>query len=271
MTTPRNTHTATLLNDGTVLLAGGDSGNQSGALASAELYNPAGQSFTATASPMSAVRVFHTATLLNDGTVLIAGGISPSGTLNTAELFNPATGAFTLTTGNMTSPRDTHAATLLNGGEVLITGGEITGAPSTFLTSSELYNPSTGTFSFAATMNQARTRHTATIINNGMVLVAGGFAGSPLASAELFDPSTNSFTLTGNMYSAHQLHTATLLASGDVLVAGGYSGGDLTTAELYTPATLTPANLSSITVTPAQPSIITGGTEAIRRHGYFLQ
>jgi hypothetical protein len=235
MNAARTFHTATLLNSGMILIAGGDNA-ASNALADAELYDPTTGTFTPTGS-MNAARTFHTATLLNNGMVLIAGGNGLSALLASAELYNPATGTFTLT-GSMNTNRSFHTATLLSNGMVLIAGGVgNSGATS----SAELYNPATGTFTLTGSMNVSRYDHTATLLNNGMVLIAAGQGPSVAvwASAELYDPTTGTFTPTGSMNSARSFHTATLLSSGMVLIAGG-SG--LASAELYNPAsgTFTP-------------------------------
>jgi hypothetical protein len=194
---------------------------------------------------MSAARFAQTATLLNDGTVLIAGGVtSGGGSLASAELYNPATGIFTPTTGSMNTPRAWHTATLLNTGLVLITGGCDGCAPGgngTGWASAELYNPATGTFTATGSMMAAREYHTAALLNNGMVLIAGGDTNGALqlASAELYDPATGIFTATGSMTTPRQFPAATLLNDGTVLVLGGQSaiGSPLSTAEIYNPAT----------------------------------
>jgi Galactose oxidase, central domain len=187
-----------------------------------------GGAFIATGD-MNSRRIFHTATLLTDETVLIAGGTMIGGTglnsdqgllnmtLGSAELYDPATGTFSVT-GNMTTPRDGHTATLLPNGKVLIAGGGIGAGPSLaahMLASAELYDPDTGTFSATGNMTAARFSPTATLLNNGKVLIAGG-AGF-LASAELYDPSTGTFTATGDMTSPWA-DTATLLPNGNVLI-----------------------------------------------------
>jgi len=225
LNTGRSSHTATLLNNGKVLVAGGtDSSNAH--LASAELYDPATETFTLTGS-MNTPRIGHTATLLNDGMVLVAGGDSAG---VTAELYDPTTGTFT-STGSMNTGRYAlFTATLLNNGKVLIAGGQNAGAVQ--VASAELYDPATGTFTTTGSMNTARWGHTATSLKNGKVLVSGGYS-SGENTAELYDPATGIFTPTGSMNQGRLNAAATLLNNGMVLVAGG--GGP--TAELYNAAT----------------------------------
>jgi len=171
----------------------------------------------------------HTATLLNNGQVLIAGGehiFPPDGT-STAELYDPRTGTFSAT-GRMTATRGEHTATLLPDGKVLIAGGSITPSSPSFLTSAELYDPDTRTFTRTGDMTVARQTHTATLLNNGRVLIVGGWENSPplygLASAELYDPLTGTFTATSNMTGGWYGPTATLLPDGKVLVSSAYDG-----------------------------------------------
>jgi hypothetical protein len=186
-------------------------------------------------------REFHSATLLTNGKALITGGFA-SATWASAELYDPSTGTFTAI-GGMTTPRYMHTATLLPDGRVLIAGGT-SGQENTFaLYSAELYDPATGTFSATGDMATARRLHTATLLNNGKVLIAGGLlSNSPLfsVSAELYDPSTATFTATGDMTEAGA-DTATLLPNGQVLITRCVDFCfDLTKpshAELYDPAT----------------------------------
>ncbi len=242
--TARVEHTATLLNNGMVLMAGGynDSGS-SYYLAGAELYNPATGTFAYTAGSLNTARRGHTATLLNNGMVLMAGGCcDSSGDLASAELYNPATGSFSYTTGSLNTARFDHTATLLNNGMVLIAGGYNHNLGSS-LASAELYNPLTETFTPTGSLNTARFDHTATLLNNGMVLMAGGGGSSgDLASAELYNPATGTFAYTtGSLNTTRVWHTATLLNNGLVLIAGGYNdfSDSLAGAELYDPATET--------------------------------
>jgi hypothetical protein len=256
----RRLHTATLLPNGKVLVAGGFGGPPGGvevSLASAELFDPATRSFTATGA-MSDGRYWHTATLLSNGKVLVAGGRAQSaqGTLaflDSAEIYDPDTGLFTPTgsmmPGGIGAKREGHSATLLPNGKVLVAGGAsvYSGGPPPgfgFLMRAQLYDPSTGAFTPTGFLSSERNFHTATLLPSGKVLVAGGQAQSAqgffliyLDSAELYDPGTGTFTVTGAMAEGRTSHSATLLPSGEVLVVGGASIETLASAELYDPAT----------------------------------
>jgi len=237
----RNGHTATLLLNGKVLVAGGYSfSGVGGPVASAELYDPSTGSWTATGR-ITEARSGHTATLLPDGTVLVVGGGSSGGLLASAELYDPSTGTWTAT-GRTIEARLGHTATLLTDGRVLVAGGyrvDISGNFVNMLASAELYNPGSRTWTVTANMIGVRIGHTATRLLDGRVLVAGGGSsgdgdGGPLASAELYDPGTESWTATGGMIEAGPGHRATLLADGRVLVTGRGSSGS--SAELYDPS-----------------------------------
>ncbi len=266
MGTARSVHTANLLPSGKVLVVGGE--NNSGGLASAELYDPATGTFGPT-GVMGTARRIHTATLLPNGRVLVSGGANNSGgSLASAELYDPATGTFS-PTGSMGGIRYAHVATLLPNGMVFVAGGNDTSTyPGTSLTSAELYDPATETFSATGSMGTARGGgHTATLLPNGEVLVAGGGNNSgSLASAELYDPATGTFSATGSMSTARFVYTATLLTNGKVLVAGGFNNtdGHLASAEVYSPVVGT---LTSITVTPADPTTNVGQTQQFAATG----
>jgi arylsulfatase A-like enzyme len=126
-------------------------------------------------------------------------------------------------TGSLGTARLQHTATLLANGKVLVVGGVIRCNPGCSTTgSAELYDPATGTWSYTGNLNTARRLHTATLLANGQVLVAGGTSGKDvLNSAELYDPATGTWSSTGNLNTARDGHTATLLSTGKVLVAGG--------------------------------------------------
>ncbi|MCI0151917.1 putative Ig domain-containing protein [Paraburkholderia sediminicola] len=225
-------HTATLLPNGKVLVAGG---NDSNPLASAELYDPASGTWSATGS-MATAHQFHTATLLAGGKVLVAGGVNPGGIpISSAELYDPASGTWS-TTGSMATARGKHTATLLADGKVLVAGGDVRGANDN---SAELYDPASGTWSPTGSMAESRPGgFTVTLLSNGKVLAAAGLdgAGQQISSAELYDPASGTWSTTGSLSrQGRAYHTATLLPDGKVLVAGScFSGGAST--ELYDPA-----------------------------------
>jgi hypothetical protein len=137
-------------------------------------------------------------------------------------------------TGGMTEARSGHTATLLLDGKVLVAGGWIGPDGSGAATSAELYDPSSGTWSATGSMHDGRARQTATLLQDGTVLVAGGASSRDAATAELYDPSSGTWTATGDMLAAGRGHTATLLPNGYVLVVG--ASGNPTLAELYDPA-----------------------------------
>jgi N-acetylneuraminic acid mutarotase len=237
-------HTATLLNDGRVLVAGGVSG-------SAMIYDPNADTWKLVPNMAGAREYGHTATLLGNGKVLVAGGgvddLKTGGFYSTAsaEVYDPATDTWT-SAGNMSTSRAFHTATLLGSGKVLVVAGEHDngGDPGGGVNlSAEIYDPATNTWTPAAALTTARTRHTATLLNNGKVLVAGGlnYSSPALASVEIYDPTSNVWTIGPSMASARYSHTATLLNDGHVLVAGGVnnSGSALSSVEIYDPVSNT--------------------------------
>jgi hypothetical protein len=238
---PRHNHTATLLNDGTVLIAGGSSRigrNPPTKVPCAELYDPTAKSFKLTGC-LGTARDEHTATLLNNGKVLIAGGNAnpPGGYLASAELYDPATSTFS-PAGMMGKMRYLHTATLLKNGMVLIAGGADPTRNAGAIADAELYNPESGTFIATGKLQAARYRSTALLLNTGAVLVVGGGdENGYLGSAELYNLTTQTFTVTGSLKVARLGHKLALLKDGMVLVVGGHGeGGALASAELYDPA-----------------------------------
>ncbi len=235
LTVARCYPTATLLPNGKVLVTGGAGGEWE---LSAEVYDPATETWTATGSMSGSLRTarrLHTATLLSNGKVLAAGGGSTSGLLSSTELYDPISEKWT-PTGSMSTARWLHTATLLPDGKVLVAGGCGENYPHR-LSSTELYDPVAGTWSATGALNTRRDGHTLTVLHNGKVLAAGGHGTNYLSSAELYDPATGTWTETGSMTIARQDHTATLLPNGKVLVAGGHGSGAGSSAELYDPDT----------------------------------
>jgi hypothetical protein len=278
MGTARMGYSATELNNGKVLVAGGLD-NHDNVLDSAELYDPAARKFVAVPNPMGDRRMFHTATLLLSGKVLITGGATnlSGDTTNSADIYDPASNSFTPATFPMDHQRAAHTATLFTtgpaAGKVLITGG--VGGSSFFFkdSSAELYDPTSQQFVLlSGFMNEPRSMHTATLLDDGNVLLAGGFSGTVAVSggllsgasglisnsAETFDPTTGDFTCVGGFNSdalrcnqsmtvARAAHTATILTTGPkphrVLITGGIGATDpaahgksLASAELFNPA-----------------------------------
>jgi len=257
MVTPRYLYTATLLQNGKVLVAGGLTGLTP--TAKAELYDPATQKFTATGA-MATARAMHAAALLNDGTVLIVGGIADNNgdTVASAEIYNPSTGLFTPTTGNLPASAGEAGltATLISGcgcvndGSVLIAGGFTGGlfAVPSSTNSLSMYSPTTKTFRALRAMRDERVFHTATLVSLGRVLITGGYQGQALVkkgvvsqlegrtlnTAEVFTAKTQVAACVGGQVGAHCKpsmkgsragHAAVLvntgILKGDVLLTGG--------------------------------------------------
>ncbi len=216
MNQARSSHTATLLPDGDLLIAGGSG------LRSAEVYDVAAQTWTPTGS-MAQVHAGHTATLLTNGTVLVVGGGPKE-----AERYDLTTG--TWSSGGMLSiNRVGHTATLLTNGTVLVVGG---GTP-------ERYDPQTNSWSLVAPLATERTKHTASRLPDGRVLIAGGIntQGTTLKSTEIYDPVTNQWQAGPNLSFVRYDHTATTLTNGKILVAGGIDFQVLRSTEIYNPLT----------------------------------
>jgi hypothetical protein len=264
---PRLQATVTLLDTGKALVAGGRNFAFTQSLNSAELYDPVTEAFTPTGS-MTGARWSHTATKLANGKVLVAGGFTNPTTsanaqpvLTSAELYDPATGTWT-PTGSMSTRRALHVAQLLPNGKVLVAGGRTCNGPpplacnSTFTTNTaELYDPATGSWVPATSMNNNRTTTSAVLLANGKVLVPAGFPGGQL-TAETYDSATNTWSYTGLLASQRARQGAMLLPNGDALVAAGAIGG--------------PPQLGSETYNPATNIWTPAGNVAQGRFNYFF-
>jgi len=256
MGTSRTEHTATLLPDGKVLIAGGSDGSST--LQSAEIFDPATNTFSATGNMVFA-RTNHTATLLANGKVLLCGGSGSSSlALATAELYDPATGTFAAT-GAMAVARSRRTATLLADNRVLIVGGE----NSAVVSSVEIYDPAPGAFTSTGSLAFARFNHAAALLASGKVLVAGGDLepSAVLASAELYDTALGTFSGTGSMTSSRDRFTLTLLPNGKVLAAGGFNVvGDCTTG-------CGPISLANVDLYDPSAGAFTAANNMVRPHG----
>lgn len=170
---------------------------------------------------LNVARMDHTATLLANGEVLVAGGDNyTTGYLSSAEVYNPSTGKWTHT-GSMTVPREGHGAALLSNGQVLVAGGiNATTNGCTTLATAELYNPSTGAWTATGSMTIGRYSFVLIALPNGQVLAAGGTncGGGGLTSAELYNPTTGTWTATGSMTIGNETNWAVLLQNGEVFV-----------------------------------------------------
>jgi Ca2+-binding RTX toxin-like protein len=310
LNTARVGATATLLPDGRVLLAGGTgqigtdpvTGDPiNGPLDTAELYDPATGTWSLTANTMSTPRNQHTATALANGKVLVVGGIGVANALlGATDLFDPATNAWSSCSppatpsadcpGPLNVPRRVHTATALRDGRVLVAAGKGANPPSPIqisLTSTELYDPATGTWSTCddATATAtcpgplaiARFGPTSVTLNSGRALVIAGqaFDGTRIASVEEYDPTTGHWGPTGFLGARRTTHQTTLLADGKVLVAGGFGpdaqGTLVPQGEVYDPATrrwaftapmIVPRQSPTMTLLADGRVLVTGGRDA---------
>jgi hypothetical protein len=246
----RFAHSATRLNDGRVLLAGGMNSSQQ-SVSSAELYDPNSLSATQTGS-MSTARAHHVSALLSDGRVLVAGGFDQGGNaLVTAEIYDPITGTFSPVLNATSAPRAHGSATLLLDGKVLLAGGKTFPDPG-LPDSADLFDPSDNQFHSIVGMITPSSGHSAVRLADGRVLIAGGSGPSgppcgpqdpmcqppqivPLKRAEIYDPITGQFNLTGPMNQARMIFASSPLPNGLVLVAGGEGTFDSSLAEVYDP------------------------------------
>jgi Bacterial Ig-like domain (group 2)/Putative Ig domain/Galactose oxidase, central domain/Kelch motif len=261
MSTARTMATATLLPNGKVLVAGGlgitSGGSVSNGLASAEVYDPVANTWSVVAS-MASARASHTATLLPNGLVLVAGGETGVGgnTIASAELYDPVANTWS-SAGSLANSRVNHTATLLRNGRVIITGGSASSTTCGCTATSEIYDPVANAWSVGPSMSVPRENHIAVLLTDGTVLVAGGdysYAtdsnGWIWASAEIYNPVAGTWSITGSMSTPRASAAATPLSNGAVLVAGGESDYLCDEASLacpggysYLPSTIASAEL----------------------------
>jgi N-acetylneuraminic acid mutarotase len=293
--TGRRGHAVTALSPQQVLVTGGipaGTGYPAAGLPTAEIFDVDNNTWTATTATMTTARWGHSAVLLKDGTVLVAGGsTSRSGTslkaLATAELYNPAAKTWTATGDPMTDPRSGHAAVVLPNGKVLVIGGSvpIRRDQDAALAYCELYDPEHRTWTPAATLNEPRSLHQATLLSGGThVLVTGGSA--PLAgangtydpftrqTAELYDIAKDSWTPLPPMPAGRSHHRAVAVGSNQALIVGGtgsaradigYESAVLFTkdqANPWTPLAALPVGrwgFGAVTLTGGAHVVVTGG------------
>ncbi len=278
MGTVRWLPSATLLPNLKALITGGSDGSGT-ILSSMEQYDPSGGTFSAiTGFSMKTPRRDHSVTLLQNGYVLIAGGYNGTTAVASMETFvyDFFGGS---SSGSMAEGRMRHTATLLPNGKVLVAGGQKNSTgylAADYLSSAELYDPVTRSFTPTGSMATARSSHTATLLPSGKVLIAGGYNTGYLSSAELYDPAAGTFSSAKPMGTARKNHRAVLLKnSTKVLIVGGYNGSRLSSTELYDfvagvfSASIpmgTPRNLHTATLLEDGRVLVAGGenlTEAL--------
>lgn len=238
-------HTATLLANGKVLVSAGFTYDSS------EIYDPATGTWSTT-GPLPGVRFLHTATLLSNGKVLVSGGMDDYyNVLSSCYLYDPSTGTWS-STGSMTDERYYHTATLLPNGKVLVSGGYDDYASMPNLSSCELYDPATGTWSSTGSLMESRYLHTASLLNSGKVLVTGGLGYyNILSSCELYDPSTGTWDSAASLKYERYTHGAAVLSNGTVLAIGGY----IKECERYDPSSDSWSDIASLSVERAYHTV----------------
>ncbi len=262
--TPRFWHTATLLNNGKVLVVGGESNGSR--IKQTEIYDPVTGNWAYTAFPND-VRKDHTAHLVTvnkftgETRVLIIGGSDSNTYANTAELYNPATNTWT-STPNMNNRRIQHGSSILDDGKIFVTGGY----NPTVLNATEEYDPILNVWSNRASLNTARRLHAQVTFKdtqgNNKIMVIGGLNsnGNQLNSIEIYDPPTDTWTIGPDMHLTRFDFSAVVLHDGRILVVGGNTNND-NTSEVYNPAS------NSWTMYTATNAFKYGGTLALLRGG----
>ena len=270
----RRGHFTAVLPNGNVLVAGGATGDNTISTTTKE-YNTGDQrsnTFTATGS-LTTARAYHTATLLNSGKFLIAGGYAGgSDYFAGCELYDPSTGTWS-STGSLTLGRRDHEAVLLPTGKVLLTGGYNPGGGTAIKVNSELFNPTTGTWGAATSMNTKRQQFGlvwSPLV--GKAIAIGGDEGKSTMSetVESYDPYLDTWTNKTSMATGRSGHTVTVLSDGKILVTGGYSASNtvLSSVEVYDPVAntwTTKASMSTArhfhkaTLMPDGKVLVTGG------------
>jgi hypothetical protein len=259
MQSARELHALVRITGGKALSMGGVDGSGN-ILTSAEVFSSSTAKWTVTGSMVEARESFPAVVLAN-GKVLVSGGLGISSVvLAGAELYDPTTGAWT-SAGSLSVARFGHTATLLSNGKVLVTGGCTASACSTDTAVSELYDPTSNTWSTTGSLNTARSYQTAVLLKTGKVLAIGG--SGTLTSCELYDAASGTWSYAASTNTARDLNTATLLTDGKVLVAGAANGRfPVSSAELYDPSSNTWTLTGNMTIGryAHTASLLTDGT-----------
>jgi len=313
MAIARSSHTATLMGNGMLLVTGGFAAGVP--LNSGAVYNPLTKAWTPVTDPMVSARGGHTATLINKGSnsgkVLICGGqtgTGPTTITNTCEVFTPNTATPALGTFDavqpMSSERLGHSASAISEGRVFVAGGtrwDVAAATFTYLPTTEIYDPENGEWQTTSNLTQGRTDHSAVVLNNGTIMIAGGYnrtnkIDSPeeywyktyhgmvsnqrpgnkgyLDSAEIFSPSGAKMYVTGEEFQVMPYrvsrHSAVLTPDGKHHMYGGYGNIPptffLPTLELESGSRLdaTAVTITTATVDPTSIIAFLLKTELVR-------
>jgi len=300
MAADHDQHTATLLSDGRVLVAGGDASfNPS---AACEIFDPKTNTWSTVAS-MTTARSEHTATLLGDGRVFVAFGAGV-GTgrpkLNTAEIYDPKTNKWTdVSTTGFTKPiaRVAHTATLLPTGEVFLAGGVTGTSPESTTGRQVLYNPTTGSWNipfdpgFASFMKEPRAYHAAVLVGSKVFALGGekidtAGTATPLASIESWSAATGWVLSPAKLGKARCEHAATVTGAGSIVLVGGGSkcrgigSTPVAAGELYDPTTdkvaasapalVTARSRHTLTTLASGQLLVTGGVGNTGAGGAFF-
>ncbi len=237
-----------MMNDGKVICAGGTDDHN--AMATTQIYDPATGQWSE-AENMKQARIGANIATLNDGKIIVVGGMNSEGApLSSAEIFDPSTGKWS-DASNMNKARKNFAFVDLDKGKKLAMGGKIYRYSSSANeqktgyededNSCEIYDPETNAWTEVTPMNESRQYHTASVLKDGRVLVAGGNDGNkPLSSSEIYDPVNDTWELIGNMTCARQQHVAVSTSDGKVVLIGGYDGDAMDSVELFDPGSAPP-------------------------------
>lgn len=223
----RNQHTATLLADGRVLIAGGNEALTNAPFSSVEIYDPVTRT-TQTTGSLATPRAGHLAVLLPNKKVLVAGITS------TAEVYNPATGVWADATPQG-DPFVADSCTLLDNGNVLVIGGT---DPNSHTSMAKLYHPQTNSWTSTASLTSAYRTSSATLLKDGRVLVAGGSdneTNSATTASEIYNPASGTWSPSNPLLTPRKSPVTRLLPNGEVLALGG-DAADIPTAEVFNPA-----------------------------------
>ena len=258
LATARTEQQATTLSNGTVLLTGGAVQQDLAITATAQIYDPASATFRYTKNDMTTPRVGHSSSLLPDGRVLIAGGSNgnpdPGGCLSSTEIYDPAADTFTAA-APMNYCRHGHQAVTLSDGRIIVISGYDETSSQVVTNTVEIFDPKTASWTVAAPLPSGRASFAATLLQDGKVLVSGGYWATDadrLQAVYLYDPNANSWTAMAPMLAPRENHIAITLPTGKVLIFGGNDGtGAIGFAELY-----------DTSVKPSGNSTVVGGISA---------